>query len=105
MKGCILSLYILLLAPIFVQAQQITFSDPLREDDRDMNFDVIGRVKKNSLVFKNLRSHYAINMYNDSMELKDKVDLEFLPTKTFNVDYVAYPDFFYLIFNFFSILE
>ena len=100
MKGCFLLLYILLLAPIFVQAQQITFSEPLREDDRDMNFDIIGRVKKNILVFKNLRSHYAINIYNDSMELKDKVDLEFLPTKTFNVDYVAYPDFFYLIYEY-----
>ena len=100
MKGRCLLLYVLLLAPVFLQAQQITFSEPLREDDRDMNFDIIGRLNKNIIVFKNLRNRYALNIYNDSMELKEKVDLEFLPTKTFNVDYVAYPDYFYLIYQY-----
>ena len=99
MKGRCLLLYILLLAPVFLQAQQITFSEPLREDERDMNFDIIGRLNKNIIVFKNLRNRYALNIYNDSMQLKEKVDLEFLPTKTFNVDYVAYPDYFYLIYQ------
>jgi len=88
MKGRCLLLYLLLLVPVFLQAQQIIFSEPLREDDRDMNFDVIGRMSGNIIIFKNLRSNYALNIYNDSMELKDKVDLEFLPDKTFNVDYL-----------------
>ena len=99
MKGRCLLLYILLLAPVFLEAQQIIFSEPLREDDREMNFDIIGRMKRNIVVFKNMRSRYALNIYNDSMELKDKVDLDFLPNRTFNVDYVAYPDFFYLIYQ------
>ena len=99
MKVRCLLLYMLILAPVFLQAQQIIFSEPLREDDRDMNFDIIGRVSKNVVVFKNLRSRYALNIYNDSMELKDKVELDFLPTKTFNVDYVAYSDNFYLIYQ------
>ncbi len=100
MKGRCLLLYILLFAPVFLEAQQIIFSEPLKEDDRDMNFDIIGRMNRNIVVFKNMRSRYALNIYNDSMELKEKVDLEFLPTKTFNVDYVAYPDYFYLIYQY-----
>lgn len=100
MKGRWILLCLLVLGPVFLQAQQIIFSEPLREDDRDMNFDIIGRVNRNLIVFKNMRNRYAFNIYNDSMELKEKVELDFLPGKTFNVDYVAYPDFVYLIYQY-----
>lgn len=99
MKGLKTLFLLLLLAPVFLQAQQIVFSEPAREDTRDMNFDIIGRVNKNILIFKNLRQRYTLNVYNDSMILKDKIDLDFIPGKAFNVDYVAYPDFFYLIYQ------
>ena len=35
-----------------------------------------------------------------SMKLKDKVDLDFMPDKTMNVDFIAYPDFAYIIYQF-----
>ncbi len=81
-------------------AQQIIFSEPFSEDNRDMNFDIIGRVNSNIIIFKNLRYKYSLNVYNDSMVLKNKAELDFLPGKVFNVDYVAYPDFFYLIYQY-----
>jgi len=99
MKGRYLISYLLILLPVFLQAQQITFSEPFREDSRDMNFDIIGRMKGNIVVFKNMRWKYSLNVYNDSMKLKEKVELDFIPNKTFNVDYIAYPDFFYLIYQ------
>jgi len=34
------------------------------------------------------------------MKSKDKVDLDFMPDKTINVDFVAYPDFAYIIYQF-----
>lgn len=99
MRGLKTLLLLILLAPAVSQAQQIVFSELTREDGRDMNFDIIGRVNKNILVFKNLRQRYSLNVYNDSMILKDKIDLDFIPAKAFNVEYVAYPDFFYLIYQ------
>jgi hypothetical protein len=82
-----------------VFAQQIIFSETHREDSRDMNFDIIGRMKGNIIIFKNVRGKYAVNVYDDSMIMKDKVELDFLPGRVFNVDYVAYPEFFYLIYQ------
>jgi hypothetical protein len=91
---------LLFILPVLLPAQEIVFSEPIREDIREMNFDILGRMNGNILVFKNVRFKYALNIYDDSMQLKKKVELDFLPHKTFNVDYVVYPDFFYLIYQY-----
>jgi len=95
-----LLLFLLLSVPVLLQAQQITFSEPYREDAQEMNFDILGKMNGNIVIFKNVRWHYAVNVYNDSMRLTDKVELDFLPGKTFNVDCIAYPDYFFLIYQY-----
>lgn len=80
--------------------QQITYSQPESEDVRTLDFDIIGKVSDNFLVYKNLRNKYAIGVYDNNMKLKDKVDLDFMPDRTINVDFVAYPDFAYIIYQF-----
>jgi hypothetical protein len=100
MKGLFLSIIFFIALPCFNFAQEIVFSEPLKEDSRDMNFEVVGKLNGNILVFKNVRWHYAVSVYNNNMELKEKVDLDFLPPKTFNTDLVTYPDFFYLIYQY-----
>src|SRR5450432_312599 len=81
-------------------SQQITYSQPESEDVRTLDFDIIGKIGGNFLVYKNLRNKYAIGVYDNSMKLRDKVDLDFMPDKTINVDFVAYPDFAYIIYQF-----
>lgn len=93
-------IFFLLLASLFSNAQRVVFSEPTREDIRDMNFEIIGKVKTNILVFHDVKWKYAVNVYNDSMRLLEKTDIDFLPKKTFNADFVAYPDFFYLIYQY-----
>ena len=100
MKGFIYITYLLLL-PVISFSQRITYSEPQRDDSRDINFDIIGKMKNNVLVFKNVRNKYAVSVYNlDDMSLKEKVDMDFIPDKTFNVDFVAYPEHFYFIYQF-----
>lgn len=81
-------------------AQQLTFSVPERADDRDINFDIIGKVSGNYLVYKNVRWKHAISVYDASMQLKERVELDFVPERTFNVDFVAYPDFTFMIYQY-----
>ena len=100
MKGLFLILYLLICMQVFSVAQHISYSEPLREDSRDMNFDIIGKLNANILVFKNERWKYAVSVYNNNMELKEKIKLDFMPEKTFNVDFVAYPDYFFLIYQY-----
>ena len=99
MKRFFLKLLLLFL-PVLSFSQQITFSDPVREDKNTLDFNIIGKVGDNILVFKNVQSRYAVSIYGDDMSMKDKVALDFMPDKSFNVQYVAYPDFFYLIYQY-----
>ena len=92
--------FLFLLFPVIGQSQQAVFSDPFRGDTRDMNFEIIGKIHGNVLVFKNVKMDYEVSLYKDNMELIGKTALDFLPQKTFNVDFVAYPDFFYLFYQY-----
>ncbi|MEO6731991.1 MAG: hypothetical protein ABIN01_12305 [Ferruginibacter sp.] len=100
MKGILYITYLLLL-PLLTFAQRITYSEAQREDNRDINFDIIGKLKNNIIVFKNARWKYAVSVYNaDDMALKEKVDLDFIPDKAFNVDYIQYLEHFYLVYQY-----
>ncbi len=83
-----------------VFSQQITYTQPESQDVRNIDFEIIGKIHGNFLVYKNNRSRYAVSVYDNRMDLKQRVDLDFMPDKTLNVDFVAYPDFAYLIYQF-----
>jgi hypothetical protein len=95
---CKIALMLLLPLPGF--SQNITYSEPVKDDTRNMNFEIMGRMKGNILVFKNSKSNYAINIYDGEMQLKENRALDFLPAETFNVDFISYTDSFYLIYQF-----
>ena len=94
------ALFVFLLLPFYNRAQELVFSEPERSDDRDINFDIIGKMSGNYLVYKNIRWKHAISVYDGNMKLKERINLDFIPEKTFNVDFVAYPDFFYMVYQY-----
>ena len=89
-----------LLIPIISLAQTITYSDPGNEDSRSTNFEIIGKVSGNILVYKDIRTRHSISVYDNDMTLKDKVDMDFMNDRTINTEFVAYPDFAYMIYQF-----
>ena len=91
---------LLLFLPVFMQAQHISYSEPESDDSRKTDFEIIGRVSGNILVFKNNRTDNAISIYGPDMKLIQRVNLTFLPEKFTNIDFVQYPDFFYLLCEF-----
>src|SRR6202012_1373496 len=51
------------------------------------------------LIFKNNNSDNAICIYDENMHLLQRSTLDFIPDKYINVDFVAYPDYFYMIYE------
>ena len=88
---------LLLFLPTIIQAQHISYSEPEQDDTRKTDFEIIGRVSANILVFKNNHSENAISIYNPEMKLIQRVVLPFLPDRYTNMDFIQFPDFFYLI--------
>ncbi|MDR3715252.1 MAG: hypothetical protein P4L51_20765 [Puia sp.] len=102
MKRILSALFPLVLAfsPLIGWAQQIIYSEPEREDSRRTNFDIIGKVGGNYLVFKNNNSNGAISVYGEDMKLIQRVNLDFLPDHFNSVEFVSYPDFCYMIYEY-----
>src|SRR6202012_594130 len=57
------------------QVSQILYTDPEREDGRRTNFEIIGKMNGNFLVFKNNNSKNDICIYDSVMKLQQRVPL------------------------------
>ena len=82
------------------QAQRVFYSEIEKDDYRQMNFEIIGKVGGNINVYKNFKSKNDISVYTNEMKLKSKVRLDMLPDKISNVDFVAYPDYYHMIYQY-----
>ena len=81
-------------------SQEITYSQPESQDSRSLDFEIIGKIHDNFLIYKNIRNKYAICSYDNSMKLLNRTDLQFMPDNTLNVDFVTYPDFAWMIYQY-----
>jgi hypothetical protein len=81
-------------------AQRVVYSEPNRDDVRQTNFEIIGKYSTNVLVYKGLRNNHTISVYDYDMVEKSRIKLEFLPDRITNVDFVSYPNFAYMIYQY-----
>ena len=79
--------------------QKISYSEPERDDNKRTNFDIIGKVGNNILVFKNNRNEGNISVYSGDMKLIKKVPVG-EDERWINVDFISYPDFAWMIYQF-----
>lgn len=81
-------------------AQRVIYTEPDREDSRQTEFEIIGKVSGNLLVYKSLRSNFSVSVYDMNMKQKEKVKLDFLPDRIINADFLAYPDYCYMFYQY-----
>jgi hypothetical protein len=82
-------------------AQRIVYSDPDKDDSRRMNFEIIGKMGNNFLIYKNNRGDSYICVYDNNMKQVEKVKHEYLPDeRLINVDFYPYTDFVYMIYQY-----
>ncbi|MFN5642437.1 MAG: hypothetical protein ACK4V4_08815 [Sphingobacteriales bacterium] len=95
-----LILLLLLTISIPSAAQRIFYTEADKDDYRQMNFEIIGRVGGNINVYKNFRARHDLSVYDNEMKLKSKTRLEFLPERVLNLDFVVYQDFYWMIYQY-----
>lgn len=95
--SCITVLFIL---PLFACAQKIIYTEPDRDDVRSVDFDIVGKINNSFIIYKQVRGSYTLSIYNNNMELLDKVQMDFLPDKVISTDIIAYRDYFYFIYQY-----
>ena len=92
--------FLFLIIPAISFAQKILYTEPERDDNRRTNFEIIGKINGNFLVFKNNHNDNAISVYNNDMKLTQRVILDFLPDKYINVYFVPYTDHFFMFYEY-----
>jgi hypothetical protein len=96
-----LLLFLLIIGKIaFSQAPQVTYSEPDRNDSRRTEFEIIGKLNGNFLIYKKNQSDHSISVYDEDMKLKGLVKLDYIPDRWINIDFVSYPDFAYMIYQY-----
>ena len=81
-------------------AQNITYSEVEKADSRNMNFEILGNFSGNFLVYKNLNKRQSLTIYDNNMAIKETMDLDFISDRTFNIDFITYPDRFLMVWQF-----
>jgi hypothetical protein len=91
----------LLLISFDVTAQKITYSNPDDEDGRQLSaYEIIGKVGGNILIYKNYRDDHYVTTYDQQMKQTAKEKLEKMPDRLINSDFINYPDFAYMIYQY-----
>ncbi|MBL7699346.1 MAG: hypothetical protein JNK79_14365 [Chitinophagaceae bacterium] len=93
-------LFIAILACVTALAQKISYSEPEREDNKRTNFEILGKIGSNYLIYKNNRNDHAIAVYNSDMRMLSRVDLNPTNERWINVDFITYPDHAWMIYQF-----
>lgn len=97
----LVNIFILLfIIPLTISAQEITYSEYNNEDSRDINFEIIGKMNDSYIIYKNIRWKHMLAIYDNDMKFKKSIRLKFVPDKTFNIDFIPYPGFFYVIYQY-----
>ena len=96
---------LLLLSAIFFsvnsRAQKIVYSEPDRGDTRRMDFEVIGKIAGNFLVYKEISNKTYITAYDNDMKVVNKEEHEYVPDeRMINVDFFPYLDFAYMVYQY-----
>lgn len=92
----------LILAGFSVHSQKLVYSEPEKDDTRRLNFEIVGKINGNFLIYKNIRSKNWIAILDNDMKQVKRVEQDYLPDndRVINVDFFAYPDFAYMIYQF-----
>src|SRR3954468_16755946 len=56
----------------FAMGQRVLYSEPDKNDYRQTEFEIIGKVGGNLLIYKSIRNSYAMSVYDFDMKQKDR---------------------------------
>lgn len=100
MKRIVLIVFSLCVYQMNSYSQKITFSEYSKRDSRNMFFEILGKFDTSFLVYKGINRKHYITSYSNEMKITKTTQLDFIPEKTFNVDFIAYPASVFIIYQY-----
>jgi len=82
-----------------IKAQSVTYSDYDRYDLRDGEYEVIGMCGGRFYAYRKMDDSCLLEAFDDAMNKKATVVLDFLPDKLYEIHFVAYPEKILVLFQ------
>jgi len=92
--------FLLLLLVQFTSAQNVLFSEIQKKDNKNIKFEILGKIEGHYLVYKNISRTHFLATYDAQMQLIETNELDFLPENIFDIDFIRYPDYFIVLFQY-----
>jgi hypothetical protein len=85
-----------------INAQQLVFSEPEKDDARNLNFEILGKIGGNILIYKNTRDLHQMSVYDMDMKMVGKLKMDYLNEKgrVLSTDFIQYSDYVLLLYQF-----
>lgn len=101
-KFWIAALPVLLSAMISLSsnAQKVTYTEPDKSEQKQTDFEIIGKYNGNILIYKNYRNEAYISVYDNDMKLKSNEPLPNIGDRLMEADFISYPDFSYMFYQY-----
>jgi hypothetical protein len=81
--------------------QRIVYSEPHNDDTRRMNFEIVGKVTGNFLIYKHIRGKSFFSVYDGEMKELNRQEHDYLPDdRLINSDFFPYNDFVYMVYQY-----
>jgi hypothetical protein len=100
MRLAILGFLLLSICGAYAQAPRVYYSEPNKDDTRRTEFEILGKIGADVLIYKNNRSVHTLDVYDNDMKIKNSVELDFFPEKIISVYYVTYTDRILLFYEY-----
>jgi hypothetical protein len=81
-------------------AQNVLFSEIQKKDNKNIKFEILGKVEGHYLVYKNISRTHFLSTYDAQMQLIETNALDFLPENLFDIDFIRYPDYFIVLYQY-----
>jgi len=83
-----------------LSAQNITYSTVHNETANDVNFEILGKVGPNYVVFKNISWKNIFQVFDQKMKELSNERAKFMPEKLINADFITYNDYFVMVYQY-----
>ncbi len=100
MKKTLVYVFLFCCASTSVKAQRIIYAKSNSSDRTIDDYAVIGNYDGNILVYKRLQDKTIVSEYNAYMNEVSRNDLDIDPNKMLKTDFIAYPDFSYMVYQY-----
>lgn len=100
MKNILLLIIYIINFSYISYTQRIIYGEVNKDNNRQTNFEIIGRYGSNVLIFKNFRDNNVISVFDNNMKEINKVNIDYFPPRVLNVDFISYPDYAWMIYQY-----